>query len=406
MASTKNIYDVAVIGGGPVGSQVAFRLAGMGYHTIVLEKKENLTGPVCCTGIVSRECVETYSIPDSVIYRWVKSAQLFSPAMKQLRVWRDTPQAAILNRSAFNMLWTDRAQSAGVEYSTSSEVRRIQPGKKLVSIDVLHVGEIRTITARVVVVATGFGSWLIDRLGLKGAGDFVMGAQAEVETKDVDELEVYFGNKIAPSFFAWLVPTVPGKALVGVLSRRNPPAYLRSLLSKLVMEGKIVSGDVAFTYGGVPLKPLSRTYSERMLVVGTAAGQVKPLTGGGIYFGLLCADIAANTLNRCLSTGDLSADKLAGYQRSWKRRLGRELRNGYRARRIFEKLDDRQLDRIFRIIDTSGLIDELREIEELSFDWHADVISRLFNHRLLIKVFQSLKLPFHLEERLRKGLNT
>jgi digeranylgeranylglycerophospholipid reductase len=405
MASTKNLYDVAIIGGGPVGSQVASKLAGMGHHAIVLEKKEKLTAPVCCTGIISRECVETFSIPDSVVYRWVNSAHLFSPTMRRLYVWRDTPQVAILDRPAFTVLWANRAQESGVEFNYTSEVRRIQPGKKSVAIDFLHYGEMQRVQARVVVIATGFGSWLLDSLELEGAGDFVMGAQAEVETKDIDEVEVYFGNKIAPSFFAWLAPTINGKAMAGVLSRRNPPAYLRNLLSRLVDESKIVSDDVSFIYGGVPLKPLPKTYRERTLVVGTAAGQVKPLTGGGIYFGLLCADIAANTLNRCLSADDLSADKLESYQRSWKRRLGRELRNSYWARRVFEKLDDHQLDRVFHIIETSGLIDELRQAEELSFDWHADVISRIFNHRLLVRLFRSMKLPFHLEKRLRKGFN-
>ena len=404
MVSIKNLYDVAVIGGGPVGSQVAYKLAGMGYQTIVLEKKEKLTAPVCCTGIVSRECVETFSISDSVIHRWANGARLFSPASKPIHVRRDTPQVAILNRPAFNALWADRAQSAGVEYRTASEVRSIKQSKKTALVDVVHRGEHLTMQARVVVLATGFGSWLVDTLGLEGAGDFVMGVQAEVETDKIDEVEVYFGSKIAPSFFAWLVPTVKGRALVGLLSRRNPPAYLRSLLFRLVAEGKIVSEDVPFTYGGVPLRSLPKTYGDRVIVVGTTAGQVKPLTGGGIYFGLLCADIAANILNRCLSIDDLSADRLASYQRIWKRRLGRELRTGYWARRVFEKLGDRQLDHLFGLMESSGLIDELRQAEELSFDWHADVVSRIFNHRLLMKAFRSMKLPFHLEERLRKGL--
>ena len=148
---------------------------------------------------------------------------------------------------------------------------------------------------------------------------------------------------------------------------------------------------------------MTRTYSDRLLVVGTTAGQVKPLTGGGIYFGLLCADIAANTLNRCLSTDDLSTDKLASYQRSWKRRLGRELRTASWARRVFEKLDDHRLDQLFGLMQSSGFIDELRQAEDLSFDWHADVVTRMFSHRMLIKVFQSLELPFHLKERLRRG---
>jgi len=402
MASTRNVYDVAVIGGGPSGSHVAFKLASLGHRVAVLERKERITGSICCTGIVSRECVETFSVPDSVVSRWASGAIIYSPSSEPIRVSREAPQAAVLDRPAFNGLWAVRAQEAGAEYFFSSEVRGIRRTRKAVMIDAARGEEYGSIQARAVVLSTGFGSRLVDNLGLPGAGDFVMGAQAEVEAKDLDEVEVHFGGKIAPAFFAWLVPTTDGKALCGLLSRRHPPAYLRSLLARLKAEGKIASDNVPFTYGGVPLRPLPRTYADRLLVVGTAAGQVKPLTGGGIYFGLLCAEIAANTLHRCLTADDLSADKLQAYQRSWKRRLGRELRTGYWARRVFEMLSDRQLDRLFELMESSGLIRQLEDAGDLSFDWHADVVTRIFNQRLVLNAIRSMKLPFR-RNPLKKG---
>ncbi len=84
----------------------------------------------------------------------------------------------------------------------------------------------------------------------------------------IDEVEIYFGQKIAPGFFAWLVPTSPHRALVGLLSRRSPGLYLERLMSSLLAQGKIVSTEAELCYGGTPLKPLSRTYGERLLIVG------------------------------------------------------------------------------------------------------------------------------------------
>ena len=71
---------MVVIGGGPIGSRVAYQLAGMGYGVAVVEQKEGLGGAVCCTGIISRECVDSFAIDESIIFRWVNSARLFSPS--------------------------------------------------------------------------------------------------------------------------------------------------------------------------------------------------------------------------------------------------------------------------------------------------------------------------------------
>jgi flavin-dependent dehydrogenase len=104
--------------------------------------------------------------------------------------------------------------------------------------------------------------------------------------------------------------------------------------------------------------------------------------------------MAANTLHRCLTADDLSADKLQAYQRSWKRRLGRELRTGHWARRVFEMMNDRQLDRLLELIESSGLLRQLEDAGDLSFDWHADVVTRVFNQRLVMNAIRSMKLPF------------
>jgi flavin-dependent dehydrogenase len=169
---------------------------------------------------------------------------------------------------------------------------------------------------------------------------------------------------------------------------------LRKLLASLESDGKIASADVKLTFGGVSLKPLPRIRSDNLLVVGTAAGQVKPMTGGGIYFGLLCADMAANSLKRSMETGSLTAHGLAGYERAWRRKLARELRNGHWARKVYEMLSDRQVNRIFGLLESTGIIKELSEAEELSFDWHGDVIKKLMGQKLLAGTINSIGESF------------
>ncbi len=398
------MYDVAVIGGGPAGSQVAYQLAGMGYGVLVVEQKEGLGEPVCCTGIISQECVSSFAIDESVIFRRANSAKIFSPSGKLLSLWRRETQACIVDRAAFNMALASRAQGKGVEYVFNSEVRSIEVGNDKVSIEAVLQGGFNRFEARVVVVATGFGSRLVEGLGLGKIDDFVMGAQAEVETTGVDEVEVYLGQEIAPAFFAWLVPTSPLRALVGLLSRHSSGRYLKKLMSSLLSQGKIASAEAELSYGRIPLKPLARTYNDRLLVVGSAAGQVKPITGGGIYYGLLCADIAAGNLHQALKSDFLSAKNLANYERKWKRKLGRELRVGHWARKFYERLDDNAVDRMFDIMKSNGIDKALIEEDDLSFDWHGKVVLSLIGHRALSKLIKAMKIPFSVEGKGSKGL--
>jgi geranylgeranyl reductase family protein len=387
------MHDVIIVGGGPVGSHVARRLAEKGHQVLVLEKKSRVGEKVCCTGIIGQECVNTFSIDDKVILRKVNSAALFSPSGNSLHLYRQEPQACVLDRSAFDIFMAERAQHSGAEYNFNSRVTGIITESDHASVSVSCRGKEFKIPAKAVVIASGFSPGLNERLGLGTFKDFTTGAQAEVETPGIDEVEVYFGD-MAPGFFAWLVPTAPSMARVGLLARKDAGLYLKKWLAQLAKRGKITSAEAKLSYGGIPLKPPTRTYGERMIAVGDAAGQVKPTSGGGIYYGLLSAEIAADTLHRALADDDLSSGRLARYERAWRRKLGRELRAGYWARKLFERLSDRQIDRIFEIIKAGGIDEALLKAEDLSFDWHSRTIIRLLKYQMVAKTLEVIKLPF------------
>jgi geranylgeranyl reductase family protein len=387
------MHDVIIAGGGPVGSHVARRLAEKGHKVLVLEKKSRVGEKVCCTGIIGQECVNTFSIDDKVILRKVNSAALFPPSGYSLHLYRQEPQACVLDRSAFDIFMAERAQHAGAEYNFNSRVTGIITGNDHASVSVSCRGKEFKIPAKAVVIASGFSPGLNERLGLGTFKDFTTGAQAEVETPGIDEVEVYFGD-MAPGFFAWLVPITPLMARVGLLARKDAGLYLKKWLAQLAKRGKITSAEAKLSYGGIPLKPPTRTYGERMIAVGDAAGQVKPTSGGGIYYGLLGAEIAADTLHKALADDDLSAGRLARYERAWRRKLGRELRAGYWARKLFERLSDRQIDRIFEIIKAGGIDEALLKAEDLSFDWHSRTIIRLLKYQMVAKTLEVIKSPF------------
>jgi digeranylgeranylglycerophospholipid reductase len=373
------MYDVIVIGGGPTGSYTARRLAEKGHHVLVLEKNTGVGQKLSCTGIVGQECVNTFSIDSKAILKPANSAKLFAPSGGLIHVYRPETQAVILDRSAFDFLMMERAQHAGAEYRFTSRVIAVAVGKTQVDVTVAEEKKEYQIQPRAIVIATGFAPGLNKKLGLGEYKDHIIGAQAEAVAPGLNEVEVYFGD-MAPGFFAWLVPTEKGKAKAGLLSRREAGPLLKKWLKQLASQGKIASADVPLSYGGIPLKPPTRTYGERMVAVGDAAGQVKPTTGGGIYYGLIGAELAGNVLNRALADNDLTRKRLSSYERAWRRKLGNEIRTGYWVRRFFERLNEPQIDRLFKIIKTIGFDEALLKAKGISFDWHGRTIMSLLKY--------------------------
>jgi geranylgeranyl reductase family protein len=385
------LYDTVIIGAGPVGSYLAGKLGRLGYRVLVLDKKTAAGQDICCTGIVSKECLDLIPVDKNLIIRPVSSARFLSPSGEPLRLWRSHEVAYVIDRPALNLALADQAKESGVRYLFNTQVTDIQVESERLQVLANRGEEKRLFRTQTVVIATGFGSPLPERLGLGEINDFIIGAQAEVNMSDPDEIEICFDQKLAPGGFAWLVPTRDNRGLAGLLTRQRPERHLKKLLSTLKTQGKITSTEVTPGYGAIPLRPLPKTYSDRTLVVGEAAGQVKPNTGGGIYYGLICADIAADVLHHSFQTNDFSEPGLASYQKKWRAKLGKELQAGYWAQRLYNKLDNRQIERLHDFIKKNSISKFIAETDDFSFDWHNELILKTLKHLAVTITTQTIK---------------
>ena len=374
------LYDVIVVGAGPAGSYIAHELASSGYDVAVFEEKNAPGLNVCCTGIVSTECFQSLDPGTDVILTKVNSAKFFSPSGRCLKLQTERVQAYVVNRLLFDKAIASKAQSQGAQYFFSSPVIDIIPGKDSIQAETLWLGAREIFSARAVVLANGFKPKLSRKLDLGKIKNYLVGAQAEIEVKNVDEFEVYFGQEIAPGAFAWLVPTSANKAYVGLLAISQAKLHLQKLLNNLSCQGRITSREVEIGQKAIPVGTLARSYGDRVLVIGDAAGQVKPTTGGGIYFGHLGAKIAAEVLDEALSSDNLTAGQLSCYQKRWKVKMGKELSRGYWARWAYGKLSDRQIERIFNVLGSDGMAEALLHSGDFSFDWHSNLILAVLRH--------------------------
>ena len=370
--------DVIVVGAGPAGNNTALSLARHGYSVTVIDWRTDIGNKVC-TGIIGQECARRFPVDPEMIHREACSARVVAPSAPTVRFDTPTPKAKIIDRVAYVAAFAHRAQSAGARYLLGHRVVKVNRDRQTVSV----VTEQGVHHARSLVLAAGFGSSLTRQLGLGSVPDHVAGVQALVSTSDVEEVEVHLGHDVAPGFFAWMVPAAPGRALVGLLSRRRAMEHLAAFIGLQRQSGRITSVIEEPAGWGVPLRPLKRTYGDRVLVVGDAAGQVKPTTGGGIFYSLLCSEIAADTLADCLDAGDLSASKLSQYHRRWRELLSRELEVGYSARRLFEFLNDLQIGALTRQAVAAGVHIDLTSSPDVSFDWHSRAIAKIMGYPAL-----------------------
>jgi len=363
------LYELVVVGSGPSGSRVAARAARAGLRTLLVEEHPKVGVPVHCTGLVGAEMLEHFGLPGHLRAGFVSSFDVVSPAGRHYRL--PGVQAWLLHRRDLDCHLAEQAVQAGAELALDCRVEELR-----------HVGNHvemrtagRTVRTRLAVLATGAMSRLPERAGLRPPTAFHQTAQVQVELRGLVGAEVYVGRDAAPGSFAYAV-SVPGQAArLGVLARSGASSALERLAGRLRREDRLVAVQGPVTCRRIPMGVSSRTVRGRMLSVGDAAGQAKTTTGGGLYFGLMCADLCADAILEAWQGGDFQPARLAAYDRRWKSRFRLELRAGALVRRLFEHVDDHEIEELMGLLETP----EVRRVlvEEGDFDCHLPLLASL-----------------------------
>jgi digeranylgeranylglycerophospholipid reductase len=379
-SSTTNL-DVAIVGGGPVGSYAALHLAKKGVKTTVYEEHPQIGYPSHCAGHISIRSLRSmglYPLPEGIVENTFCAANFYSPFGIKFSLKLSCPVTVALNRARFDQYLADTAQEAGASYVLGSRVQSLlmEDGSvKGVNIRQTDGSETK-VGSKVVLDAEGVSSRLLRQTGLtplkpRGIVYAVETEMENVQNVDLDAVEVYFGKAYAPGFYGWLIPRPDGSAKVGLATNHGDQRqYLKRLMtkhpvaSKQLGKAKITQvGYHAITLGG----PINRSYADGFLAVGDCASQVKPTTGGGVIFGLTCAEVAAEVASKALRHGDLSSNFLKIYQKQCNDMLKFDFLVMLRLRRFLNSLSDERLDEMLRVCGKLGVDKALRNVDEIDF---------------------------------------
>jgi digeranylgeranylglycerophospholipid reductase len=346
-------YDVVIVGAGPGGSMTAWHAAENGVSVLLIEKRQEIGSPVRCGEGLAKIWLNRLGLePDaSWIAHEVDGARIFAPDGSCLTV--NERQAGnecgyVINRDKFDQWLAQKAARAGADVRVKTMATSIiKDGGYVTGIKGISGGKDFEAKAKIVVGADGFeslvGRWAGIDTKLK-ARDLNSCFQYLMVGIDCDPKynDFYLGS-IAPGGYIWVFPKGEDMANVGIgvnRSKMKKGGEAKMYLDKWIesMPGIKKGKKVQKMAGAISCcMPIDTTVGNGIILVGDAARQIDPLTGGGISTACTAGKIAGQVAAEAIKAGDLSKEFLMKYDKAWRKDMEEQLFRNYVAK---EKLID------------------------------------------------------------------
>ena len=320
------MYDFAVVGVGPAGARFARRAAEAGYDVVAFEQGTVGT-PLACSGHVSTD-VWGY-VPDDAKERLLQNRvygarfHVGGPDTAAHPFYKSEEISNVIDRVELDRTLAACADEAGAEIRENHTVVDVDERHDAVELTVSHAGGTETIRTKMVAGCDGPTSRVRRQTGLAEPDELLHGVLAF--DPDPDHSDFVDVHLTAPRFFAWRIPR--GDAGVEYGLAAPPGASVNELFDRLTEVYDVETEH--FCSGAIPIGPPERVHSRRAFLIGDAAAQTKPFTGGGILYGMTAADCAVDTIDPD-TPGSLRA-----YESAWRSELSREIAFGHWIRRAY-----------------------------------------------------------------------
>ncbi|MFZ0390948.1 MAG: NAD(P)/FAD-dependent oxidoreductase [Calditrichia bacterium] len=353
-------YDIIIVGAGPAGSMAAKTAAANGANVLCLEKDREVGTPVRCAEGVGKQALEEllgYPAPGRWIAAEITKFRLVAPDGTPVYVNIDET-GYVLHRRLFDYDLALQAVNAGATLLTLAEAMDVLKNEQgaVNGVRLKLNGEIREVHSKIVIAADGVESRVARWAGIDSTvkmGDMETCVQYTLAGLDIesDTCDFYFSREFAPGGYAWVFPKGDGTANIGLGIAGNfarnttPEDYLTKYLERFFPNASLLS----CTVGGVPVdKTLRDIVADGFMIVGDAAHQANPISGGGIVSGMIAGMLAGEVATEAIRKGDFSRKSLLPYSRRWHKRVGKSHQRYYRLKEALMRFDDEQFNYIAR----------------------------------------------------------
>lgn len=352
----KQDYQVVVVGAGPSGLHTSKKLAEAGLDVLCVDKKAEIGAPKRCAEGLGRTAFDRFGFDANAdwVRQEIEGAYCYSPNGDYVAVGSEAP-GYVLERKLWEKDLAQRAARAGAKIVANTHAIDLFKGEengedRIAGVQIRRGRQFENINCDLVVGADGIDSKVGKMAGISTSSSLSnvdSGFQYEmgnIELGDPHRLELYFGNEIAPRGYVWVFPKGDDVANVGIGIGGDQDRSAKHYLNKWLRENDDRFGQSSIieeNSGGIPVGGfLEQMVADRLVLVGDAARQVNPIHGGGMYEGMVAAELAADRIVEAFDSQNFSQEFLESYERAWWEERGEELQKIKKLRKAVEQLED------------------------------------------------------------------
>jgi digeranylgeranylglycerophospholipid reductase len=391
-------YDAIIVGGGPAGSVTARFAAENGAKVLIIERRAEIGVPVLCGEGISQK-IDQFKVLEGK--RWIAAkmngARIFSPNGTKVTLsaeYAGNETGYVVYRDIFDQELARGAAQKGAEIMLNTcAINLLKKDGKIKGITARHFDETIEMEANIVVGADGVesrvGKWAGIQTTLKPY-DLETCVQYTLSNIDWDSpyCDFFLGKHIAPGGYIWVFPKGKDVANVGIgiLASQSESGKALKFLDKFIASRpELKKGEpLRVITGADPVAEPIQSVKDNLLLVGDAARQVDPITGGGLTHAIEAGKYAGETIAKAVDKQRFDNQTLSEYETRWKDAFGKKLHRNYIAKEIMLDMEDKTLDM---------LADSLKDYKFEEFSTLSIIKALVTKHpSLLVKLTPLMKL--------------
>ena len=339
-------YDVVVVGGGPSGSTSAWHHTKLGLKTLLIDKAFFPRDKVCGDGIPNKvlRLIKEMGIYGSELekigYR-INAMNLYSPEGNQLKYGEMNPESEAksfcskrllfdnllfqkvkeINQHVYDGITLESLEYTGDNYILTLRNRRTDSEIKISTLLIIGADGAKSRVRKLLNLETVDQNYKFDGFSLYAQSD-----------NFEPEIHIFYDEMTVPGYF-WIFPVSETVANLGIMVDKNTcqknRMNIRDMFYRLLQNNKDIKkhlnkAELIDNPQGCPLTLGHKNIpaiADGAILIGDAASMINPITGGGIYYGMISGINAAQISLTALDSRRFKKNDLTNFAKFYEDQL-------------------------------------------------------------------------------------